>query len=125
LSKCTFAQRQIQYLGHIISEQGVGTDPSKISAIAQWPTLSNAKELRSFLGLAGYYRKFVKHFGIISKPLTKLLKKNVIFVWTTIHEKAFSTLKSSLCKSPVLALPDFSKPFAIETDACGVGVGAV
>jgi hypothetical protein len=125
LSKCTFAQREIHYLGHIISEKGVGTDPSKVSAISSWPTPVNVKELRSFLGLAGYYRKFVRHFGIISKPLTELLKKNTIFLWTSEHDKAFSALKEALIKSPVLVLPDFSKTFAIETDACGVGVGAV
>jgi hypothetical protein len=125
LSKCAFAQRQISYLGHIISEQGVGTDPIKISAIANWPTPSSVKELRSFLGLAGYYRKFVRNFGIISKLLTELLKKNVLFVWTHHHDQSFEALKTALCNSPVLALPDFSKVFSTETDASGTGIGAV
>jgi hypothetical protein len=125
LSKCTFAQRQINYLGHVISEHGVGTDPKKIEAISNWPSPQNAKELRNFLGLAGYYRKFVRHFGVISKPLTDLLKKSVIFVWTSEHEKSFCALKQALCSSPVLALPNFSKPFCIETDASGHGIGAV
>jgi hypothetical protein len=93
LSKCTFAQRQINYLGHVISEHGVGTDPKKIEAISNWPSPQNTKELRSFLGLAGYYRKFVRNFGVISKPLTELLKKSVIFVWTSEHEKSFCALK--------------------------------
>lgn len=125
LSKCSFSQKEIRYLGHIISEQGVSTDPSKISAISQWPRPVNAKELRSFLGLAGYYRKFVRHFGIISKPLTDLLNKHALFVWTVDHDKSFAALKSALCSSPVLALPNIDAPFAIETDASGMGVGAV
>lgn len=125
LSKCSFAQRSISYLGHIISEKEVGTDPQKIVAIAQWPTPKNAKELRSFLGLAGYYRKFVRHFGVIAKPITDLLKKHVVFVWTAIHDKYVSTLQNALCNSHVLQLPDFSKPFNIETDASGTGIGAV
>ncbi|WVZ88557.1 hypothetical protein U9M48_035065 [Paspalum notatum var. saurae] len=119
LSKCSFAQRQISYLGHVISGNGVATDPQKIAAIASWSSPTNAKELRSFLG------KFVRHFGVISKPLFDLLKKNTIFVWTHIHEQAFATLKHALCTAPVLALPDFSKVFHVETDACGTGVGAV
>jgi hypothetical protein len=125
LSKCSFAQRSIHYLGHVISGAGVATDPQKVEAIANWPTPKNSKELRSFLGLAGYYRKFVRYFGVIAKPLTELLKKNVLFIWTSAHDNSFKALQSALCNSPVLQLPDFSKPFSIETDASGTGVGAV
>jgi len=125
LSKCNFAQRQIAYLGHTISELGVSTDPAKVEAILKWPVPTNVKELRSFLGLAGYYRKFVRHFAVICEPLTDLLKKNSFFVWTQDHQTAFATLQQVLCSAPVLALPNFSKVFCIETDACLNGVGAV
>jgi len=125
LPKCTFAQQEIRYLGHVISAKGVSTDPSKVTAVANWPTPINVRELRGFLGLAGYYRKFVKHFGVISRPLTDLLKKNSVFVWTSVHEDSFNALKHALCNAPVLAVPNFTKPFSIETDASGIGVGAI
>jgi hypothetical protein len=125
MSKCAFAQQKIGYLGHVISQQGVATDPSKIEAVSPWRTPSNCKDLRGFLGLAGYYRKFVKNFGVIARPLNDLLKKGVLFIWTQVHEEAFLTLKQGLTIAPVLMLPDFSKPFAIETDASSKGIGAV
>lgn len=124
-SKCSFGQRQIAYLGHVITAEGVATDPSKIRTIEQWPTPSSAKEVRSFLGLAGYYRKFVKHFGIIARPLFNLLKKNQPFVWTSETDTAFHLLQQNLISAPVLQLPDFNQPFTIDTDACEYGVGAV
>jgi hypothetical protein len=125
MSKCSFAQQQVHYLGHVISKQGVATNPDKVAAIESWPTPQNVKELRSFLRLAGYYRKFVRHLGIISHPLTNLLKKGTLFVWTAVHDKAFHTLKKALVTTHVLALPDFSKTFIIETDASDKGIGAV
>jgi hypothetical protein len=125
LSKCSFAQRQVDYLGHVISEQGVATDPAKITAIAEWSSPTNVKQLRSFLGLARYYRKFVRHFSIILKPLIELLKKQVYFLWIEQHEQAFVALKSTLIEAPVLALPDFPKNSTLETDASELGVGAV
>ncbi|XP_062187935.1 uncharacterized protein LOC133891241 [Phragmites australis] len=124
LSKCAFGQ-QLSYLGHVISAEGVATDPTKIESIQQWPTPTNVKELGSFLGLAGYYRKFVKNFGLISKPLTNLLRKGEIFVWTSCAQEAFQALKQALISAPVLVLPDFSQPFSIETDASYKGLGAV
>jgi len=117
LSKCKFGQTSIAYLGHIIGENGVATDPAKIVAVASWPTPSNIKELRSFLGFAGFYRRFVQHFAIIAKPLTALLKKHSLFQWTPIHDTAFMTLKNALCTAPILKLPDFTRQFCIETDA--------
>jgi hypothetical protein len=125
LSKCVFAQRQLKYLGHVISEQGVATDPEKVQTVSHWPAPTSVKDLRSFLGLAGYNRRFVKHFGIITRPLNDLLKKGVIFSWTSVHDQAFQSLKNALISAPVLALPDFTKPFCVETDASGSDIGAV
>lgn len=125
LSKCAFAQSSISYLGHVISGSGVATDPSKIVTITQWPTPSTVKEVRVFLGITGYYRKFIKHYGIIAKPLTDLLRKGALFVWTLAVDTDFQTLKQALITAPVLALPDFNKTFVIETDASDSGIGAV
>jgi len=112
-------------LGHIISSQGLSIDPAKVQAVLEWPVPSSVRELCSFLGLAGYYRKFVRHFSIIAKPLIDLLKKDQLFIWTSTHESAFSVLKQALYTAPVLALPDFSLPFHIEIDALGTGIGAI
>jgi hypothetical protein len=125
LKKCSFAKQEIHYLGHILSAQGVQTDPEKVSAVMQWPTPANVRELRGFLGLAGFYRRFVRHFAILAKPLTQLLKKHQLFIWTTDHQKAFEALQQALCSAPVLAIPNFAKLFAIETDACQSSVGVV
>lgn len=114
-SKCQFAQQSISYLGYVINGQGVSTDPQKIIDVHKWPVPANVKELRDFLGLSGYYRKFVKSYGVISQPLTQLLRKGVPFVWTKDTQIAFDTLKTALTTAPVLALPDFSQRFEIET----------
>lgn len=103
----------------------MATDPSKSSAIMDWLVPANVKELRGFLGLAGYYNKFVKHFGVISKPLIELLKKGVVYIWTSDHHVAFQARKNALISAPVLALPNFSIPFCIETNASEVGIGEV
>ncbi|XP_066317156.1 uncharacterized protein [Miscanthus floridulus] len=116
---------KVEYLGHCISGKGVATEPSKISAVQQWPRPQNLKQLRGFLGLTGYYRKFIKSYGMISKPLSDLLKKFVPFLWTSTSEEAFLTLKDALVHAPVLAIPNFEKQFVIETDASDVGFGAV
>lgn len=111
-------------MGHFISKEGVSTDPSKVKAVAEWPQPRNLKTLRGFLGLAGYYRRFMKDFGPIARSLTALTKKDS-FVWNDEAQAAFEELKKTLCEAPVLALPRFDKPFLIETDACGTGIGAV
>lgn len=123
--KCFFARASLTYLGHVISARGVSTDTKNIVAMQTWPVPSNTKEVRGFLGLAGYYRKFVRNFGVISSLLTDLLKKNVVFCWTSEHEASFQSLKQALLSAPVLALPDFKKPYEIETDASDIGIGAV
>lgn len=124
-SECSFGQQQLEYLGHIISAQGVDTDPKKIEAVEKWPTPTNIKQLRGFLGLSGYYCMFVKNYDVISRPLTDLLKKDTLFHWTTQHQTCFNTLKQALVLAPVLTLPDFTKPFTVETDASSTGIGVV
>jgi hypothetical protein len=109
----------------VLSPNGVSTDPSKIVDVKNWPSPTSVKDLRSFLGLARYYRRFVKDFRLIAKPLTDLLKKGVLFTWTSITESAFQLLKQALISAPVLAVPDFSKTFVVETDASDYGIGVV
>lgn len=109
----------------MVSAQGVSTDPVKIQAVVQWPVPTNLKQLRGFLGLTGYYRRFIQHYGTISKPLTQLLKKGVPFVWSSATDTAFQLLKQKLTQAPVLAVPDFNKQFTVETDASDLGIGAV
>lgn len=124
MSKCMFRQKQLEYLGHIISDQGVSTDPEKVTAMKEWPIPKTIKQLRGFLGLTGYYRRFIKSYGEISRPLTQLLKKGM-FGGNNEATVAFNKLKATMISAPVLALPDYSLPFVVETDASGMGIGAV
>lgn len=124
LSKCTFAQSKVEYLGYVITDKGVSTDPAKVEAIVSWPTPQNVTHLRSFLGLARYYRRFIQNYGLICKPLFGALKKEG-FRWTDTQATAFQQLKDKMTTAPVLALPDFSLPFVLEADASGYGIGAV
>ncbi|XP_015688048.1 uncharacterized protein LOC107303452 [Oryza brachyantha] len=124
LKKCTFAQPSVAYLGHVISSEGVATNPEKIAEILNWQEPKNVTELRSFLGMTGYYRRFIKGYGVICRPLHDMLKKDG-FHWGEEQTQAFESLKTCLCHSPVLTLPNFNEPFTLETDASGKGIGAV
>nr|KYP54676.1 Retrovirus-related Pol polyprotein from transposon 17.6 [Cajanus cajan] len=123
-SKCSFGVKEIEYLGHTLSSCGVAMDTSKIDSIRAWPQPTTLKQLRGFLGLSGYYRRFVKGYAQLAAPLTDLLKKDA-FCWTEATAEAFSNLKQALMTAPVLAIPNFSEPFILETDASGIGIGAV
>jgi hypothetical protein len=114
----------VEYLGHAISGKGVATDPKKIAAIAAWQSPVSVTQLRSFLGLSGYYRRFISGYSLIYRPLHDLLKKGT-YTWQPQHEHAFQTLKKVLTTATVLALPNFSEPFILETDVSGSGLGAV
>jgi hypothetical protein len=123
--KCKFAEEKVNYLGHVISKHGVQPDPGKISAVREFPTPTSVKELQSFLGLSNYYRRFVVGYAEIARPLTKLLRKGAVFNWDGDCVEAFEKLKDALTHSPVLAYPDFDKPFIISTDASNFAIGAV
>ncbi len=141
-TKCHFFQREVKFLGHVVSENGIFTDPDKTKTVKEWPRPQTERQLRQFLGLAGYYRRFVKGFSQIAAPLHSLLTKqdrtkrkstrsekalNSLLEgrWTSDCSKAFEKLKKCLVSSPILGYPDFKKPFIVETDASFNGLGAV
>ena len=123
--KCCLFQKSVSFLGHVVSENGIATDPAKTQAVADWPTPTTLKEVRSFLGLASYYRRFVKDFAQIATPLNALTRKGQTFTWTVDAQKSFDTLKIKLTSSPILAMPTDSCDFILDTDACDRSLGAV
>ncbi|GKC99586.1 reverse transcriptase domain-containing protein [Tanacetum coccineum] len=124
-SKCNFWLSKVQFLGHVIDSEGIHVDPAKIESIKDWKSLKNPTEIRQFLGLAGYYRRFIEGFSKIAKPMTKLTQKSVKFNWGKKEETAFHTLKKNLCSALILALPEGSENFVVYCDASHKGLGAV
>ncbi|WVZ84755.1 hypothetical protein U9M48_031746 [Paspalum notatum var. saurae] len=124
-SKCAFWLKEVSFLGHILSKKGVAVDPSKVKDVLNWKQPETVTEIRSFLGLAGYYRRFIKDFSKTAKPMTSLTKKNAKYVWSSNCEEAFQTLKKLLTSAPVLAQPDVTKPFDVYCDASDSGLGCV
>ncbi|KAJ9540615.1 hypothetical protein OSB04_027121 [Centaurea solstitialis] len=124
-SKCEFWLHEVQFLGHVVSRDGIKVDPAKIEAMMSWKSPTNPSEIRSFLGLAGYYRRFIQDFSKIASSLTALTKKNAKFLWTDKQEEAFQTLKKKLCQAPILSLPDGTEDFVVYSDASKMGLGCV
>jgi hypothetical protein len=125
LSKCDFWLKEIKYLGHTISQTGIAVDSDKVQEVMNWKPPTTVRQIRSFLGLAGYYQRFIPDFSRIVKPITELLKKEAKFVWGQKCEDAFHTLRQHLTTTSVLAQPDSSKPFDVYCDASGTGLGCV
>jgi hypothetical protein len=124
-SKCEFWLTEVVFLGHVIAAGGVSVDPSKVKDVLNWMPPTNVSEIRSFLGLAGYYHRFIKDFSKIAKPMTKLLAKNKDFEWTEECQASFEELKKRLTSAPVLVLPDLTKKYDIYCDASRRGLGCV
>ena len=138
-SKCEFLKSEVKYLGHVVSEEGVKTDPEKLDALRSWPVPGNVKDVRTFLGFTGYYRRFIKNYASIARPLNDLLighctnqkgkqKKKLkpsVFIWAEPQQKAFEQLIEKLTNPPVLAYADYQLPFKLHIDACCTGLGAV
>ncbi|GJT90349.1 putative reverse transcriptase domain-containing protein [Tanacetum coccineum] len=124
-SKCDFWISIMQFLGHVIDSQGIHVDPAKIEAVKNWASPTTPTEVRQFLGLAGYYRRFIKGFSKIAKSLTELTQKNKKYIWGENQESAFQLLKQKLCEAPILALPEGNDDFVVYCDASHQGLGAV
>ena len=120
-----FARETISYLGNTVSTGGIFADQKKVEALQTYPVPKNSKELRSFLGLTGYYRRLIRYYAAIASQLYRLTKADTPFIWSEACNNAFQQLKTKLVTAPVLAYPDFNKPFQVHTDASGFAIGAV
>jgi hypothetical protein len=125
LSKCVFWISEVLFLGHIINRDGLAMDPKKVAAILDWKTPKDVRGIKSFIGMAGYYRRFIEGFSKIARPMTALLAKKVELKWTPACQKSFETLKEKLTTTPVLILPDVHKPFSVYCDASYIGLGCL
>lgn len=123
--KCALFQRRVKYLGHVLSGDGVAVDSEKVNSVLSWPTPQNTKEVRSFLGLCSYYRRFIHGFADIAQPLHQLTSKNTSFIWTPEANQAFESLKQVLTQAPVLGFPIPGERYLLDTDASEQGIGAV
>ena len=123
--KCQLFAKEVEFLGHMITSEGIKTDPKKTKAVREWPTPENIHQVRSFLGFCSYYRRFIPRFAEVAKPLHRLSEKGQAFVWSEQCDDAFKMLKSKMADSPVLAHPDFQEPFILDTDASDMAIGAV
>jgi hypothetical protein len=124
-SKCEFWIKEVPFLGHVVSPKGITVDPGKVKEVLEWMPPMTMSEVRSFLGLAGYYRWFILNFSKIAKPITELLKKGNKYVWSEACDEAFKHLRKLLTTSPVLAQPDTTKSFDVYCNAYGIGLGGV
>ena len=125
LSKCEFWLNEVSFLGHVISGNGIAVDPAKVDAVSQWETPKSVTKIRSFLGLAGYYRRFIEGFSKLALSLTQLTCKGKAFVWDVHCENSFNELKKRLTTTPVLTLPRSEEPFVVYCDASKLGLGGV
>jgi RNase H-like domain found in reverse transcriptase len=119
-----FMRKELDYLGHVISGEGIGADPSKIEAVKGWATPQGLKQLQSFLGLCNYYRRFVRNYSTIASPLSDITKKTIPFKWGESQDKVVKELKDKFRTSPILKSADMSQPFEIQTDGSQTGTGA-
>jgi hypothetical protein len=123
--KCEFLKDELSYLGHVVTADGVKPDGNKVTAVVNFPVPRSQKDVKSFLGLAGYYRRFINHFSPMARPLTDLLKKDQHWKWTDREQNSFELLKTALTSTPFLQYPNFEEPFIVTTDASGYAIGAI